>query len=349
MATPVRLDLDDPAWEAFVLQRPDALPFHRAAWVRAIAEAYGLTAFVIAVRDDESRIAAGIPIVEARVPLRRPRWIALPFTDYCPPLAASPDDEAALAAALDAAHRAAGMARVEVRGPMKGARPLHDAGYRHVLSLAGGLDEVAARFHPSQVQRSIRRAEAAGLRARFGEPDDDLLDDFYGLHVATRRRLGVPVQPRRFFASLRRHVLQSGLGYVLTVEHEGRPVAAALFLASNRTLVYKFGASDSAAWNLRPNHLVFWGAIRRAHADGYRTLDFGRSDAAADGLRAFKRSWGAEEQSLRYMAVGHAPAPEPAEDDATVGRAERLLGAVIRRSPEWVCRWSGELLYRYAM
>jgi CelD/BcsL family acetyltransferase involved in cellulose biosynthesis len=348
VATPERIEIDDPAWERFVLDRPEALPFHRSAWVRAIADTYGLPAFVIAVRNGESRIAAGIPIVEARVPLRPRRWIALPFTDYCPPLAVGPDHEASLAEAIDDARRAARLARVEVRGPMAKARPLHDAGYRHVLSLDGTLEDVTARFHPSQVRRSIRRAESAGLRVRFGETHDDLLDDFYALHVATRRRLGVPVQPRRFFESLRRHVLRSGLGYVLSVEHEGRAVAAALFLASNRTLVYKFGASDSEAWNLRPNHLVFWGAIRRAHAEGYRLLDFGRSDAATEGLRAFKSSWGAEEQVLRYTAVGDVPAAH-ASEDAAAGRAKDVLGAVIRRSPEWVCRWSGELLYRFAM
>jgi CelD/BcsL family acetyltransferase involved in cellulose biosynthesis len=348
VAAPERLEITDPAWERFVLDRPEALPFHRPAWVRAIADTYDLPTFVIAVRDNESRIAAGIPIVEARVPLRPRRWIALPFTDYCPALAVSPEDEASLAVALDEARRAAGLKRVEVRGAMAGARPLHDAGFRHVLSLDGTLDEVTAGFHPSQVRRSIRRAESAGLVVRFGEPDDDLLEDFYRLHVATRRRLGVPVQPRRFFDSLRRHVLGSDLGYVISVEHEGRAVAAALFLASNRTLVYKFGASDSAAWNLRPNHLLFWAAIQRAHGEGYGLLDFGRSDAATEGLRAFKASWGAEEQVLRYTAVGDVPAGH-ASEDAAAGRAKEILGAVIRRSPEWVCRWSGELLYRYAM
>jgi CelD/BcsL family acetyltransferase involved in cellulose biosynthesis len=348
VAVPERLDIDDPAWERFVLDRPEALPFHRPAWVRAIADTYDLPAFVIALRDGASRIAAGIPIVEARVPLRPRRWIALPFTDYCPALAVGPEDEASLTVALDEARRAAGLARVEIRGPMAGARPLHDAGVRHVLSLDGTLEDVMARFHPSQVRRSIRRAEGAGLQVRFGGPDDDLLDDFYRLHVATRRRLGVPVQPRRFFDSLRRHVLRSGLGYVLSIEHQGRAVAAALFLASNGTLVYKFGASDSEAWNLRPNHLVFWAAIRRAHGEGYRLLDFGRSDASGEGLRAFKSSWGAEEQVLRYTAVGDVPAAH-ASEDAAASRAKEVLGAVIRRSPEWVCRWSGELLYRYAM
>jgi hypothetical protein len=46
---------------------------------------------------------------------------------------------------------------------------------------------------------------------------------------------------------------------------------------------------------------------------------------------------------LAYSTLGgRAPA---AEGD---GLATRVLGGVIRRSPPWVCRALGELLYRYA-
>jgi CelD/BcsL family acetyltransferase involved in cellulose biosynthesis len=126
------------------------------------------------------------------------------------------------------------------------------------------------------------------------------------------------------------------------VEADGRAVAAALFLAGNGTVIYKFGASDEAAWSLRPNHLLFWHAIRAACEDGYGTFDFGRTDAGHDSLATFKRSWGAEEEPLAYSILGRAP---PAE--AGHGTAERVLGLVIRHTPPLVCRAAGELLYRF--
>lgn len=341
----MQLQLSDPEWRAFIDRHPEALPFHLPAWAKMVADCYHLPAFVIAVRDASGAISAGIPLIQTRVPLRPTRLVALPFTDLCPPLAASDAEGIRLVAALDATRRASGAQRVEVRGPLPTAAVFEDAGYRHVLRLDADPAAVFARFHRSQVQRNVRKAEANELTLRIGTRDRDLLVDFYALHLATRRRLGVPIQPRRFFWLLRERILRSGMGWVVSVESAGRPIAAALFLASKGTVVYKYGASDADAWHLRPNHLLFWNAIRAACEAGHQHFDFGRTDADADGLRAFKQSWGAEEHRLLYHVVGDA-APMPSSP-APPGVARRLMGGVIRRSPAWICRWSGELLYRF--
>ena len=55
-----------------------------------------------------------------------------------------------------------------------------------------------------------------------------------------------------------------GHGFVLVAEHESVPVAAAVFLRHNGTVIYKYGASDDAAWAVRPNHAIFWRAISDA-------------------------------------------------------------------------------------
>src|SRR5207253_11199806 len=104
--------------------------------------------------------------------------------------------------------------------------------------------EVHAGFHRSQVQRNIKRSEREGVTVRVASRERDVTETFYALHVRTRRRLGVPVQRRRFFALLWRRLIEPGHGYALVAEHDGRPAAAAVFLAAGRTTVYKFGASD---------------------------------------------------------------------------------------------------------
>ena len=116
-----------------------------------------------------------------------------------------------------------------------------------------------------------------------------------------------------------------------------------MFLAWNGTVIYKFGASDASAWSLRPNHLLFWYAIRTACEQGYRWFDFGRTDAGQEGLRKFKLSWGSAEDSLVYGTLGGQA--EPAH--ATEGRAARMLAPVIRHGPLLLCRAAGETLYRY--
>ena len=342
MPATTTVPLDDPRWRDFVDRHPRSTPFHDPAWARLVADCYGFDAFAAALTGEDGEIRAGAPMVAVRHLARRPRWVSLPFTDYCPPLAASTTEESALAQGLLAASREAGLASVDLRAPLHGAAPAGPPALRHVLALDPDPAVVHARFHPSQVQRNIRRAEREGLEVRRSIEPADLLTTFYDLHLRTRRRQGVPIQPRRFFRLIAERLLVAGSGWVDVVEAAGQPVAAALFLAGNGTVIYKFGASDDAAWKLRPNHLLFWHAIRAACEAGYDTFDFGRTDAGHDSLAAFKRSWGAREEALTYSVLGQQSSSDPGH-----GTAGRLLGGLIRHSPPFVCRAAGELLYRF--
>jgi CelD/BcsL family acetyltransferase involved in cellulose biosynthesis len=337
------LELTDPRWSDFVAGHPDATAFHHPDWARVVADCYGFRAFALAVTDATGAIRAGLPVVEVRHFHGGSKWVSLPYTDYCPPLVSCQQDEEQLAFALRRASCAAGARRVEVRAPLAGSSASDATAFRHVLGLGRSPAEVYAGFHHSQVQRNIRRAEREGLTVRQTTCPHDLVDTFYQLHLRTRRRQGVPVQPRRFFRLLGENTFRTGLGSVLIVEVAGRPIAAAVFLAWNRTVIYKFGASDASAWSLRPNHLLMWSAIRTACEQGYRWFDFGRTDAGQEGLRNFKLSWGADEDSLVYGTLGGQA--EPAH--ATEGIAARMLGPVIRHSPLLLCRAAGETLYRY--
>lgn len=337
------LELADPRWHDFVAGHPEATPFHHPDWAQLVADCYGFRAFAFAMTDAGGAVEAGMPVVVVRHLLGARRWASLPFTDHCPPLRTSAGGDTELVDAIEQAATAEGVAMVEVRAPLAGASPFGAPALRHVLDLAPDPATIHAGFHPSQVQRNIRRAEREGLTVRTSQARDDVLGTFYRLHLRTRQRQGVPVQPRRFFRLLWERAIATGLGHVLIVEAAGRPVAAAVFLAWNGKVVYKFGASDAEAWSLRPNHLLFWHAIRTACERGDRSFDFGRTDLDNEGLAAFKRSWGAREEPLVYSAVGRTST----QASASHGTAGRLLGAAIRRGPLFVCRASGELLYRF--
>jgi CelD/BcsL family acetyltransferase involved in cellulose biosynthesis len=324
------LPVDDPRWRGFTRACDGTTPFHTPAWASFLSECYGFRASAATVVERDT-VVAGIPVVEAGR-----RWIALPFTDTCTPLG----DAERLAGALDSAR---GRRVVEARASLPGAVQ-HAAALGHVLTLAGDEQQVFAGFHKSQVLRNIRRAEREGVEVREATTEAELADVYYALHVRTRRRLGAPVQRRRFFSLLWRRVLEPGGGYVLLAWHEDRPVAGAVFLTAGRTAVYKFGASDERRWSVRPNHLLFRDAIKRSCAEGRTVFDFGRTDFADTGLAEFKRGWGAVEHELVYSTLGgRAPAGR-----RTASAAAAVARPVIRRSPPIVCRLAGLLYGRAA-
>jgi CelD/BcsL family acetyltransferase involved in cellulose biosynthesis len=332
------LDAGDGRWARFVEGHPDALPFHHPAWMETLRTCYGFRPRVVTVADADGDIRGGLPLMELRDPFRGRRWTALPFTDRCPALLADEEAEAPLAAGIRDAAAQAGISTLEVRCPLPGFTPGTVATMQE-LDLTPGPDEVERGFS-SAARRNTRKARREGVVVRRAESEEELAGAYYALHLLSRRRLGVPVQPRRFFRLLWREMLEPGRGQLLLAWANGAPIAGIVLLHTGRTVVYKYGASDAAAWGLRPNNLLFTEAIRWSAEAGYANFDFGRSDFADRGLRSFKTGWGAAERPLVYATLG-AEGPGSA-------MGGQLLGKLIRRSPTAVCRGIGELLYRYA-
>jgi len=332
---------DAPEWLDLVAEAPDATVFHLPAWAHALGETYGFPTAVLAHRDATGRVVAGLPVARVRR-LRGRVLVSLPFTDSCAPLARSAGSLGSLAAGLaDWSHRQ-GIA-VEVRGavPAEASWTQAVVGVEHVLDLHDGPESLRGRFGATH-RRWLRQAERSGLRMRSGRSAAEM-EAFYELHVLTRRRQGVPVQPHRFFDAIWRRVVAPGHGVVLVAETAaGRAVAGVVLLASNRIAMVKFQASDEAAWELRPNHLCYWAAIRWACDTGHRRLDFGRTETRHVGLQQWKAGWGGEAVPLTYAVTGGG-----SPDLGDGGVLEAALGQVIRRSPAAVCRALGALLYRY--
>jgi CelD/BcsL family acetyltransferase involved in cellulose biosynthesis len=334
------LALDDPRWAEFVASCAAATPFHHPAWATLVADAYGFRPFVLAIVAADGRPLAGAPFIEVRTLARRRRWISLPFTDRCSPLALDASSEHRLFDLLSRAPERLDVPPTEIRSSVAASAWAASASAAlHVLELDRDVERLRQRFSRSQVIRNIKRAEREGVTVRPATSHEDL-DAFYALHLRTRRRQGVPIQPYRFFELLWTRMIQAGLGSILLASSGGAPLAGALFLSWNQTTIYKFGASDPEGWPRRPNHALFWTAIQAAVARGDRFFDFGRTDLDNSGLRAFKSSWGAEERPLVYSSC--------AGKRAGAGLPDRLLATAIRRGPPWLCRRIGESFYRYA-
>jgi hypothetical protein len=269
--------------------------------------------------------------------------VSLPYTDGCPPLVGPGSSTEELVAGLEEERRRWGIPELECRAELAGSqvRPRNEA-VIHTLPIGGDPAQIERGFKRS-VRQHIAKGHRSGVTVRRAETLEDLADTFYALHVRTRQRQGVPVQPRRYFVRLWQRIFKPGLGFCLLAESGDRPIAGAVFLAWNNTVVYKYSASDHRYLGLRPNYVLLWEAIRWSAANGCRALDLGRTDLDHDGLRHFKSSWGAREEPLVYSTLGEAGG-----GSGLSSRGAPLLSPVIRHSPPSLCRAIGELLYRYA-
>lgn len=344
MSELVEFSPHDPRWQCLIEQDPAATIFHHPAWMEVLAASYGYRPFILAVTGADGQVRAGLPLAEIRAFPTARRFVALPFSDYCTPLYRDEAALLALASGLAAQQRAGRLPRLEVRAALPELPGVYARApfVLHTVALECDPAQVAKRAHRQQIQNA-HTAEKNGVRVERGV-GLEAVGEFYRLHSLTRRKHGVPVQPWKFFRLLREGLLEKGHGFVLLAYQGETCISAGLFLHWGKTLTYKYSATAEASQALRPNHLVTWTAMEWGCQNGFTTFDFGRADLEDEGLRAYKRRWGAAETPLSYSYIAASPPPEAHGE----GRLGGLLKGLIRRSPVWVGQTIGGVLYRYA-
>jgi Acetyltransferase (GNAT) domain len=332
--------LEHPEWDAWVGRHAKADFFHGTAWARVLQETYGHVPVYLA-QFAGGKLEGMLPLMEVASRWTGRRGVSLPFTDFAFPLKAEKQGAGEFFERAMTEGRQRGWRYLECRcsdEDWQGSSPSL-VFFGHLLDLGRG-EEFVFKNLDGALRRGIRKAEAAGLRIQI---DDTLasVHTYYALHCQTRRRHGLPPQPFRFFLNLQRYLLSAGLGFVVTAWSGNRSVAGAVFLRSGRQALYKFGASDFAFQNLRPNNLVMWAGIRECISRGCAQVHFGRTSVGNEGLRRFKLSFGTREEEIKYARYDF----RLARFSLGVDRAETWANRVFACLPPPVLRWAGQLLY----
>lgn len=329
-----------PGWNQLVGTHSGASFFHGAAWANVLQDAYGHRPAYFCCHQTVG-LQALLPVMEVKSVLTRRRGVALPFTDFAPPLFTNAVEQQQLFLAALEYGRERRWSYLECRGgpaPMPEARPSLSF-HGNVLDLSIGESALFNNLDAA-LRRGIRKAQAANLAVQFGT-SSEAMRAFYSLHGKTRRRHGLPPQPYRFFQNITRHILEQGHGFIASIAIDSRPVAAAVFFHNQRQAIYKFGASDFDFQKLRPNNLLMWEAIKRCASLGMESLHFGRTSFGQEGLRRFKVSFGAREEQINYYKFDFAKNAFVTDTD----RAHGWFNSVFRCLPGPLLRLTGRLLY----
>ena len=335
--------LEDLRWKTLVERHPDASIFHTNSWVEALHRTYGYEAVVFTTCAPSAPLTNGILFSRVESWLTGSRLVSVPFADHCDPLLR--DDELVIVLRQIEQNFSQYDARYFELRPLLGTISILSqhptlskcASYTiHRLDLRPPVERLFGRFHPSCIQRKIRRAQREGITTKYGN-SDDLLHDFYVLLKMTRRRHGLPPQPRAWFCNLR-----DSFGENLNVRvaySAALPVAAVLTIAHRTVMVYKYGCSDERFHRLGAMPLLFWQTIQEAKSAGMETLDLGRADNHQQGLIDFKDHLGAISSALSYYKYPSSAVRNSKNRFSTT--------AITSRLPQPLLTAAGELLYKH--
>ncbi len=331
-----------PGWDELVRESENPSLFHTSMWCRVLRESYGYKPCYF-VLIDGSRLSFSLPLIEIRSILTGARGVSLPFTDYCEPIVSAGIRWQGIFDQVKDFGKRSGWKYIELRGGHHalGPVPVSSSYYSHVMQLTTDIGALLSRLK-SRNRRNIKKAQREGIQvSRHDSPD--AVDAFYRIHCMTRKKHGVPPQPRAFFNNIYRHVIARNHGAVFLASYQGTPIAGAVYLHFGKEAIYKFGASCEKYLPLRPNDLVMWEAIQWYARQRYSKFSLGRTDVDNEGLRAFKTGWGAQEEMLGYFTYDIGKQQFLAAKRPSTAYSQ----AIFKRVPIGLSRLVGKALYRH--
>lgn len=330
-------DLNDAATsariDAFVRVRPDATPFHRPQWSRAIAAATGHRAHYL-LAERAGTLVGLLPLTEIRSPLFGAALVSAGFAVDGGILAHTTEAAASLTQAAEALAQARRCATIELRGgPLPPFWRRSEGVYAgFVRDLPQGEDAILKSI-PRKQRAEVRKALANGLEVRIGRDTEA----HYRVYAESVRNLGTPVFPRRLFAAVLAEFGDDA--DILVVTRDGEPLSAVLSLYMNNVAYPFWGGGTAEARSARANELLYFALMKHAAARGCTRFDFGRSKLGT-GPYAFKKNWGFEPRPLVYASWGREREINP------LSPRYRLKIAAWRKLPLWAANLLGPPIAR---
>ena len=284
-------------WDDLLLSSPEYTFFHTSAWAKVLWETYHYRPLYFTVLDD-NRLLALIPMMEVKSVLTGLRGVSLPLTDYCEPIITDGFQIQDMFDFVKEYGQRHHWEFIECRGGHHPDVTPTTSFYEHRLKLTSSVEDILSRFK-SNTKRNIRKAMREGVKVNIYR-SQEAVRKYYRLHCITRKRQGLPPQPRSFFKKTYEHIISKGLGFVLLASYGKTHIAGSVFFNFGQKSLFKFGASDYTCQHLRANDLVMWEAIKSYAQNGYQSLCLGRTALDNTGLQRFKARWGTDEQIINY-------------------------------------------------
>ena len=329
--------------EAFLVGHADATPFHRTAWLTAVDGGTGNQAKAL-LAEQSGEIMAYLPLSLVHSPLFGRVLASSGFAVGGGVLVAPGFDTDGMFAAAEELAQRLSSPSIELRGGAlphgRGGWQIKDQSHCGFIAPLAQDDEAQLLSIPRKQRAEVRKGLEQPLEISVGTSEVDRAAH-YAVYAESVRNLGTPVFPRELFDAVLQEFGEQA--DILTVSHDGKPVASVLSLYHRGAVMPYWGGGVRQARRLRANDRMYYELMRHARRRGCSHFDFGRSKMGS-GAYDFKRNWGFEPEPLSY-ACWTAPGTEARDADPTSAK-HALQIAVWRRLPLALANRMGPLIAR---
>ena len=329
--------------EAFVAAHPDGTPFHSPVWLAAVSRGTGHRALGLAL-ERGGALVGWLPLSEVHSPLFGRLLASSGFAVGGGLLLGEATDAALAFTALEELALRRACAAIELRGGVmpEGRKDwlLRSDSHCGFIAALATADEAQLLAIPRKQRAEVRKGLDNGLAVTVGGDAADRAAH-YAVYAESVRNLGTPVFPRSLFDAVLDRFGEDA--DILTVRHDGRPVASVLSLYHRGAVMPYWGGGTGAARALRANDVMYYELMLHARRKGCDRFDFGRSKTGS-GAFHFKRNWGFEPAPLHYAQWTAPGAPARDADPTSAAHAARI--ALWRRLPLGLANRLGPIIAR---
>ena len=296
MRVTILTDEHKPRWEEFVLAHPECSLYHHWGWKEVVERSYGHTCFYL-LAEEHDRLLGILPLVMVKSIFFGSSLTSLPYLDSAGVVAVDDHTRQSL---LDEAIRLMhenDVNHLELRQTKALENDWHNLTHKVCLTLNLLPDlELLWKSLPPERRNRIRKAEKNDLSVEFG--GSELLPAFYDIWTENMRDLGSPPHSFRFFDNILKCFPSHSR--IVLVKHKATPVGGAVCLFYKKRFNVPWVSSLREYFDLYPNNLLYWEAMKYAASSGNEVFDFGRSSIGS-GTYIFKLRWGVKEEPLFWQ------------------------------------------------
>lgn len=295
--TQIVTNVKDKEWEAFLDNCNDASIYHTPQWKTFLEKTFNYEPHYLFAKDENDNITGLLPLFYVKSKLTGNRLCSVPFSHICGYIGSADPNNLLIYKAMDT-HSKLNTKYLEIRDNIDlDVYESHNLFSTYVLELSSDVNETWLKLDKKSARWAANKSKKLGVLSECTTDIEDIRT-YYELNCVTKKDIGVPCHPWKFFKNMFELMGQYVSLYVAKYENE--IIGGGIFEYYNNTVLYGYGAVDPNYLKLHPYNSFIWKSIEDSCLNGYKQFDFGRTSSDNKGLINFKKKWGTIEKELSY-------------------------------------------------
>lgn len=295
--TEIVTNVKEEDWKNFLDSCAAATIYHTPEWESFLIKTFGYESKYLFSKNENGEIEGFLPLFYLRSKITGNRLCSVPFSHICGYIG-SEDSKSLLIEEGVNIYSKLNADYLEIRDfSALETFCFQNSFSTHILDLCSDVDKVWYKLEKKSARWATTKSKSLGVEASSTNNIEDL-KEFYEINALTKRDLGVPCHPWKFFKNM--FELLNNYVTLYVAKYNNEIIAGGIIESFKDNVLYGYGAAHPDYLKFHPYNAFIWKSIEDACINGYTYFDFGRTSYDNKGLFDFKKRWGTTEKKLYY-------------------------------------------------